>query len=71
MLLTMVVFAPRRSDGVDGVGAAGIAFDAVGSRVAGTVVEEGIEVGSIEVEAEAGADNGVLLQLRSWRRGAG
>ena len=68
----MVLFAPSdRSHGVDGIGATGISFHTIGRCVAGTVVEEGIQVRSIEVKAEARVDDRVLSRVDSWLRGVG
>ena len=48
-------------DGKDGIGSARIALNAVRSCVARTIVEEGIQIGCIEEEAEACAYHGVLV----------
>jgi hypothetical protein len=55
--------ASNWSHGVYGAGAARISFNTIRRCVAGTVVEERVQVGSIEVEAEARTDNCVLLEL--------
>ena len=71
VLLDDALCASNWSHGVYGAGAARISFNTIRRCVAGTVVEERVQVGSIEVKAEARADNCVLLELDSWPRGVG
>src|SRR5579871_3042472 len=63
VLLDGALCACDWSHSVDGAGTAGISFHTVGCSVAGAIVEEGVEVRSIEIEAETYADNGARGSL--------
>src|SRR5664280_1186361 len=48
----------------DGIGSAGIAFEAVGSAVAGAVIKERIGIGHVKEDAAATAQHGPWRELR-------